>query len=158
LHRTLDYFTVSFSGRTYTYFHITFMDQSLVQPAVISTYVGRPCVVLHGVLLGNHLLLNCRSLFCFALLPSLMLINSVIMNIFLLQIYLLAAQPSKLVTIIYRLQLNFLNGAVLACAFPWTETRLVSAMFEYKESNHIFGNSPKQWKERFWSCLINLTI
>ncbi|XP_021927766.1 transmembrane protein 164 isoform X4 [Zootermopsis nevadensis] len=41
-----------------------------------------------------------------------------------LQIYLLAAQPSRLVTIIYRLQLNFLNGAVLACAFPWTETRL----------------------------------
>ncbi|KAJ9588436.1 hypothetical protein L9F63_018169 [Diploptera punctata] len=41
-----------------------------------------------------------------------------------LQIYLLSAQPSKLVTIIYRLQLNFLNGAVLACAFPWTETRL----------------------------------
>ncbi|XP_023710511.1 transmembrane protein 164 isoform X1 [Cryptotermes secundus] len=41
-----------------------------------------------------------------------------------LQIYLLAAQPSKLVTIIYRLQLNFLNGAVLACAFPWTETRV----------------------------------
>ncbi|PSN51298.1 Transmembrane protein 164 [Blattella germanica] len=45
-----------------------------------------------------------------------------------LQIYLLAAQPSKLVTVIYRLQLNFLNGAVLACAFPWTETRLHTMM------------------------------
>jgi len=48
-------------------------------------------------------------------------------NMLLLQIYLLAAQPSRLVTVIYRLQLNFLNGAVLACAFPWTETRVVSA-------------------------------
>jgi len=35
-----------------------------------------------------------------------------------LQIYLLAAKPSKKVAVIFRLQLNFMNGAILALAFP----------------------------------------
>ncbi|XP_049857192.1 transmembrane protein 164 [Schistocerca gregaria] len=41
------------------------------------------------------------------------------------QIYLLSAPPSKAVTSVFRIHLNFLNGAVLAFMFPVTETRLL---------------------------------
>ncbi|XP_063236377.1 transmembrane protein 164 isoform X2 [Bacillus rossius redtenbacheri] len=41
------------------------------------------------------------------------------------QIYLLAAAPSRAVTVLFRLHMNFLNGAVLACVFPVTESRLL---------------------------------
>lgn len=46
-------------------------------------------------------------------------------NVFL-QLYLLAAKPSKLVTALFRLQLNFMNGPLLAFVFPETESRIVS--------------------------------
>ncbi|XP_063236378.1 transmembrane protein 164 isoform X3 [Bacillus rossius redtenbacheri] len=41
------------------------------------------------------------------------------------RIYLLAAAPSRAVTVLFRLHMNFLNGAVLACVFPVTESRLL---------------------------------
>lgn len=45
------------------------------------------------------------------------------------QIYLLAAPPSKFVTTVFRVHLNFLNGAVLAILFPVTNARLVSIAY-----------------------------
>ncbi|XP_037089972.1 transmembrane protein 164-like [Pollicipes pollicipes] len=41
------------------------------------------------------------------------------------QIILLAIPPSKYTTIIFRIHLNFMNGAVLALLFPVTNTRLL---------------------------------
>ena len=38
----------------------------------------------------------------------------------------LAVPPSPSVTIIFRIHLNFLSGALLALIFPVTNTRLVS--------------------------------
>lgn len=43
------------------------------------------------------------------------------------QIYLLTAKPSKAVTIVFRVHLNYLNGPLLALIFSETETRMVSA-------------------------------
>ncbi|KAF2364032.1 Transmembrane protein 164 [Trinorchestia longiramus] len=42
-----------------------------------------------------------------------------------LQIYLLAAPPSRFVTIMFRVHLNYLNGAILAILFPVTNTRVL---------------------------------
>ncbi|XP_076294673.1 transmembrane protein 164 isoform X3 [Lasioglossum baleicum] len=42
------------------------------------------------------------------------------------QLYLLAAAPSPMVTTLFRIHLNFLNGPVLAYLFPETESRGVS--------------------------------
>ncbi|CAL8118787.1 unnamed protein product [Orchesella dallaii] len=39
-----------------------------------------------------------------------------------IQIYLLAASPSRLVTAVFRIHINFLNGALLALLFPVTNT------------------------------------
>ncbi|XP_034949128.1 transmembrane protein 164 [Chelonus insularis] len=44
-----------------------------------------------------------------------------------IQLYLLAAKPSSIVTAIFRLQLNFLNGPVLAYVFPEVESRKLLA-------------------------------
>lgn len=44
------------------------------------------------------------------------------------QIYLLAAPPSPLVTKVFRVHVNFLNGAILALLFPVTNTRLVISL------------------------------
>ncbi|CAK9811950.1 Transmembrane protein 164 [Anthophora plagiata] len=43
------------------------------------------------------------------------------------QLYLLAADPSPTVTALFRIQLNFLNGPVLAYVFPETESRRIFA-------------------------------
>ncbi|KAB0797905.1 hypothetical protein PPYR_08898 [Photinus pyralis] len=42
-----------------------------------------------------------------------------------IQIYLLAASPSDMVTAVFRIQLNFLNGPLLAFIFPETDTRIL---------------------------------
>ncbi|CAG9768653.1 unnamed protein product [Ceutorhynchus assimilis] len=42
-----------------------------------------------------------------------------------MQIYLLAAKPSKAVTTVFRIHLNYLNGPLLAIVFYETETRLL---------------------------------
>ncbi|CAG9863434.1 unnamed protein product [Phyllotreta striolata] len=42
-----------------------------------------------------------------------------------IQIFLLASKPSKTVTALFRLQLNLMNGPVLAYMFPETDTRLL---------------------------------
>ncbi|KAK7874306.1 hypothetical protein R5R35_007785 [Gryllus longicercus] len=42
-----------------------------------------------------------------------------------IQIYLLAAPPSKQVSYVFRIHLNFLNGAVLAFLFPVTDSRIL---------------------------------
>ncbi|KAK0180044.1 hypothetical protein PV327_005727 [Microctonus hyperodae] len=44
-----------------------------------------------------------------------------------IQLYLLAAKPSSLVTALFRIQLNFMNGPVLAYMFPETESRKIFA-------------------------------
>ncbi|KYM86671.1 hypothetical protein ALC53_03821 [Atta colombica] len=44
-----------------------------------------------------------------------------------LQLYLLAADPSPMVTTIFRIHLNLLNGPVLAYLFPETESRIIFA-------------------------------
>ena len=44
------------------------------------------------------------------------------------QIYLLAAPPSSLVTKLFRVHINLLNGAILALLFPVTNTRLVHSI------------------------------
>ncbi|XP_063695554.1 transmembrane protein 164 [Culicoides brevitarsis] len=41
----------------------------------------------------------------------------------MLQIYILAARPSKTITILFRIQMNYLNGPFLAFVFPETATR-----------------------------------
>ncbi|XP_011304446.1 transmembrane protein 164 [Fopius arisanus] len=43
------------------------------------------------------------------------------------QLYLLSAKPSPTVTALFRLQLNFMNGPILAYAFPETESRKIFA-------------------------------
>ncbi|XP_003698940.1 transmembrane protein 164 isoform X1 [Apis florea] len=43
------------------------------------------------------------------------------------QLYLLAANPSPMVTAIFRIHLNFLNGPLLAYLFPETESRRIFA-------------------------------
>lgn len=42
-----------------------------------------------------------------------------------MQIYLLAAKPSNFVTIMFRIQMNYLNGPLLAFLFPETDSRQV---------------------------------
>ncbi|XP_030748093.1 transmembrane protein 164 [Sitophilus oryzae] len=42
-----------------------------------------------------------------------------------MQIYLLAAKPSKTVTAVFRIHLNYLNGPILAIVFYETDTRLL---------------------------------
>lgn len=42
-----------------------------------------------------------------------------------MQIYLLAASPSNVVTSVFRVQLNFLNGPLLAFIFPETDSRIL---------------------------------
>lgn len=42
------------------------------------------------------------------------------------QIYLLIAKPSKFTTALFRIQLNFLNGPLLAYLFPEIESRRVA--------------------------------
>ncbi|XP_076064555.1 transmembrane protein 164 isoform X2 [Oratosquilla oratoria] len=54
-----------------------------------------------------------------------------------LQIYLLAAPPSKFVTTLFRVHLNFLNGAVLAIVFPVTNSRLLPFEVEIYWIQHI---------------------
>uniref|UniRef100_A0A6A7G939 Transmembrane protein 164-like n=1 Tax=Hirondellea gigas TaxID=1518452 RepID=A0A6A7G939_9CRUS len=44
-----------------------------------------------------------------------------------LQIYLLAAPPSRFVTVLFRIHINYLNGAALAMLFPVTNSRLLPA-------------------------------
>ncbi|XP_076230962.1 transmembrane protein 164 isoform X2 [Calliopsis andreniformis] len=44
-----------------------------------------------------------------------------------IQLYLLSANPSPLVTAIFRIHLNFLNGPLLAYLFPETESRKIFA-------------------------------
>ncbi|GAB0095459.1 transmembrane protein 164 [Sergentomyia squamirostris] len=44
----------------------------------------------------------------------------------IIQIYLLAAKPSNLVTIMFRIQMNYLNGPLLAFLFPETDSRQVA--------------------------------
>ncbi|XP_059622229.1 transmembrane protein 164 [Phlebotomus argentipes] len=41
----------------------------------------------------------------------------------IIQIYLLAAKPSNFVTIMFRIQMNYLNGPLLAFLFPETDSR-----------------------------------
>ncbi|RZB39998.1 TMEM164 domain containing protein, partial [Asbolus verrucosus] len=41
-----------------------------------------------------------------------------------IQIYLLAASPSKVITAVFRVHLNLLNGPLLAFLFPETDTRI----------------------------------
>jgi len=48
------------------------------------------------------------------------------------QLYLLAADPSPMVTTIFRIHLNLLNGPVLAYLFPETESRIVSHNYAIK--------------------------
>ncbi|XP_063972248.1 transmembrane protein 164 isoform X2 [Diachasmimorpha longicaudata] len=43
------------------------------------------------------------------------------------QLYLLSAKPSPIVTALFRLQLNFMNGPILAYVFPETESRKIFA-------------------------------
>ncbi|XP_015113788.1 transmembrane protein 164 [Diachasma alloeum] len=43
------------------------------------------------------------------------------------QLYLLSAKPSPTVTALFRLQLNFMNGPILAYVFPETESRKIFA-------------------------------
>ena len=47
-------------------------------------------------------------------------------KIYFLQLYLLAADPSPMVTAVFRVQMYYLNGPLLAYLFPETESRLVS--------------------------------
>nr|XP_053638069.1 transmembrane protein 164-like isoform X3 [Cherax quadricarinatus] len=54
-----------------------------------------------------------------------------------IQIYLLAAPPSKWVTTVFRVHLNFLNGAVLALLFPVTNSRLLPFEVEIYWVQHI---------------------
>lgn len=44
----------------------------------------------------------------------------------MIQIYLLAARPSKWSTILFRIQLNYLNGPTLAYLFPETDSRTIT--------------------------------
>ncbi|XP_066600475.1 transmembrane protein 164 isoform X2 [Prorops nasuta] len=44
-----------------------------------------------------------------------------------MQLYLLVAEPSPMVTAIFRIQLNLMNGPVLAYLFPETESRKILA-------------------------------
>ncbi|XP_055692558.1 transmembrane protein 164 [Lutzomyia longipalpis] len=44
----------------------------------------------------------------------------------IIQIYLLAAKPSNFVTIMFRIQMNYLNGPMLAFLFPETDSRQVT--------------------------------
>uniref|UniRef100_A0A336MF62 CSON014525 protein n=1 Tax=Culicoides sonorensis TaxID=179676 RepID=A0A336MF62_CULSO len=41
----------------------------------------------------------------------------------MIQIYILAAKPSKTITILFRIQMNYLNGPLLAFVFPETDSR-----------------------------------
>ncbi|XP_047489947.1 transmembrane protein 164-like [Penaeus indicus] len=54
-----------------------------------------------------------------------------------IQIYLLAAPPSKFVTTVFRVHLNFLNGAVLAILFPVTNSRLLPFEVELYWVQHL---------------------
>ncbi|XP_066967701.1 transmembrane protein 164 [Macrobrachium rosenbergii] len=54
-----------------------------------------------------------------------------------IQIYLLAAPPSQFVTTVFRVHLNFLNGAVLALLFPVTNSRLLPFEVEIYWVQHI---------------------
>lgn len=54
-----------------------------------------------------------------------------------IQIYLLAAPPSRFVTAVFRVHLNFLNGAVLALVFPVTNSRQMPFEVEMYWVEHI---------------------
>ncbi|KAK3872205.1 hypothetical protein Pcinc_022709 [Petrolisthes cinctipes] len=54
-----------------------------------------------------------------------------------IQIYLLGAPPSRVVTTVFRVHLNFLNGAVLALIFPVTNSRLLPFEVELYWIQHI---------------------
>ncbi|CAL4129140.1 unnamed protein product, partial [Meganyctiphanes norvegica] len=54
-----------------------------------------------------------------------------------IQIYLLGAPPSKLVNGIFRIHLNFMNGAVLAILFPVTNARLLPFECELYWIQHL---------------------
>lgn len=57
-----------------------------------------------------------------------------------LQIYLLAASPSRFTTAIFRIHINFLNGALLALLFPVTNTLFVSRLpFKYRDVHYVFN-------------------
>lgn len=80
---------------------------------------------------GKQLLLILSSLvigieigFKFATRSVIYLLNPCHITTFL-QIYLLASPPSKEVTSVFRIHLNFINGAVLAFMFPETESRVL---------------------------------
>ncbi|KAK4027720.1 transmembrane protein 164 [Daphnia magna] len=55
----------------------------------------------------------------------------------MIQIYLLAAPPSQQVTKIFRIHVNFLNGAILALLFPVINTRLLTFETETYFVQHI---------------------
>ncbi|XP_063853538.1 transmembrane protein 164-like isoform X2 [Scylla paramamosain] len=54
-----------------------------------------------------------------------------------IQIYLLAAPPSRFVTAVFRVHLNFLNGAVLALVFPVTNSRQLPFEVEMYWVEHV---------------------
>ncbi|XP_045109659.1 transmembrane protein 164-like isoform X2 [Portunus trituberculatus] len=54
-----------------------------------------------------------------------------------IQIYLLAAPPSRFVTAVFRVHLNFLNGAVLALIFPVTNSRQLPFEMEMYWVEHV---------------------
>lgn len=54
-----------------------------------------------------------------------------------IQIYLLGAPPSKFVTGVFRIHLNFMNGAILAILFPVTNARMLPFELEVYWIQHI---------------------
>lgn len=60
-----------------------------------------------------------------------------------IQIYLLAGQPSKLLTSVFRIHLNFMNGPILATVFPETLSRqLPCELFVYWAQHGLMVIAP----------------